>query len=256
MNDRTEAAVDDFISPFKPRYDNFIGGTWTAPVGGACFRNITPITGAPVCDVARSGAADVARALDAAHAAKQGWGTLSAMERGNLLLKIADRLEQNLDPLATAETRDNVKPIRETTATDIPLAIDHFRYVAGVLRGQEGAMSEIDADTLADHFHEPLGVVGQNIPWNVSILMTAWKRAPALAAGNNIVLKPAEQTRAAIMVLVDLIANLLPTGVRNVVNGFGPTWARRACARTGSPRSPSPARRRPAARSCRWRPRT
>ncbi|MCB1328514.1 MAG: aldehyde dehydrogenase [Maritimibacter sp.] len=221
MNDMTQAAVDFFVSPFKARYDNFIGGKWTAPVGGAYFQNITPITGAPVCEVAQSGAADVELALDAAHAAKSAWGATSAMERANTLLKIADRLEENLDLLASAETWDNGKPIRETTAADIPLAIDHFRYFAGVLRGQEGTMSEIDADTVAYHFHEPLGVVGQIIPWNFSILMAAWKLAPALAAGNCVILKPAEQTPAAIMVLAELIEDILPAGVLNIVNGFG-----------------------------------
>ena len=210
-----------YASPFKARYDNFIGGKFTAPVNGRYFDNVTPITGAKVCEVARSDAADVELALDAAHAAKEAWGHTSAAERSNILLKIADRLEENLEILAQAETWDNGKPIRETTAADIPLSVDHFRYFAGVLRSQEGSMSEIDADTVAYHFHEPLGVVGQIIPWNFSILMAAWKLAPALAAGNCIVLKPAEQTPAAILVLVELIADLLPAGVLNVVNGFG-----------------------------------
>ncbi|PJE28317.1 Acetaldehyde dehydrogenase 2 [Pseudooceanicola marinus] len=208
-------------SPFQSRYDNFIGGRFTAPVSGTYFDNVTPITGEVVCQVARSGAADVDLALDAAHLAKDAWGRTSATERANTLLKIADRLEENLDLLARAETWDNGKPIRETTLADIPLAVDHFRYFAGVLRAQEGNMSEIDADTVAYHYHEPLGVVGQIIPWNFSILMAAWKLAPALAAGNCIVLKPAEQTPAAIMVLMDLIQDLLPAGVLNIVNGFG-----------------------------------
>ncbi|MDW4550810.1 aldehyde dehydrogenase [Defluviimonas sp. D31] len=221
MNELTQIE-GEYSSPFKTRYDNFIGGSFVAPVGGSYFDNITPITGAVVCEVARSGAADVELALDAAHAAKEAWGRTSAAERSNILLKIADRMEANLDLLAQAETWDNGKPIRETTAADIPLSIDHFRYFAGVLRGQEGTMSEIDADTVAYHFHEPLGVVGQIIPWNFSILMAAWKLAPALAAGNCIVLKPAEQTPAAIMVLAELIADLLPAGVLNVVNGMGP----------------------------------
>ncbi|NIZ15704.1 aldehyde dehydrogenase [Phaeobacter sp. HF9A] len=220
MNQQTEIA-SGYSSPFKSRYDNFIGGKFVAPASGQYFDNITPITGAKVCEVARSGAADVELALDAAHAAKVAWGKTPAAERSNTLLRIADRLEENLDLLAQAETWDNGKPIRETTAADIPLAVDHFRYFAGVLRGQEGSMSEIDADTVAYHFHEPLGVVGQIIPWNFSILMAAWKLAPALAAGNCIVLKPAEQTPAAIMVLVELIADLLPDGVLNVVNGYG-----------------------------------
>ena len=221
-----------FASPFKTRYDNFIGGRFVAPVNGAYFENITPITGAVVCEVARSGAADVELALDAAHAAKTAWGATPAAERSNILLKIADRIEANLEQIAMAETWDNGKPIRETTAADIPLTVDHFRYFAGILRGQEGTMSEIDADTVAYHFHEPLGVVGQIIPWNFSILMAAWKLAPALAAGNCVILKPAEQTPAAIMVLVELIADLLPDGVLNVVNGYG--------AEVGAPLARSP----------------
>lgn len=221
MNVMTNIAAE-YTSPFKQRYDNFIGGRFVPPVDGRYFDNITPITGQKVCEVARSGAADVETALDAAHAAKGAWGRTSAAERSNVLLKIADRLEENLDMLAQAETWDNGKPIRETTAADIPLAVDHFRYFAGVLRAQEGNMSEIDADTVAYHFHEPLGVVGQIIPWNFSILMAAWKLAPALAAGNCVVLKPAEQTPAAIMVLAEMVADLLPDGVLNIVNGFGP----------------------------------
>ena len=221
MNEMTQT-TGQFASPFKSRYDNFIGGKFVAPVNGKYFDNITPITGAKVCEVAQSDAADVELALDAAHAAKDAWGKTSATERSNILLKIADVIDANLDLIATAETWDNGKPIRETTAADIPLSADHFRYFAGVLRAQEGNMSEIDADTVAYHFHEPLGVVGQIIPWNFSILMAAWKLAPALAAGNCVVLKPAEQTPAAIMVLVELIADLLPAGVLNVVNGMGP----------------------------------
>lgn len=220
MNEMSKI-VADASSPFKARYDNFIGGKFVAPVNGRYFSNITPITGAAVCEVARSDAADVELALDAAHAAKDAWGKTPAATRSNILLKIADVIEANLDLLAQAETWDNGKPIRETTAADIPLSVDHFRYFAGILRGQEGSMSEIDADTIAYHFHEPLGVVAQIIPWNFSLLMAAWKLAPALAAGNCIVLKPAEQTPAAIMVLVELIADLLPAGVLNVVNGYG-----------------------------------
>jgi len=208
-------------APFRARYDNFIGGEFVAPVGGKYFDNITPISGTKICEVAQSGAADVELALDAAHAAKTAWARTSATERSNILLKIADRLEQNLDLLAAAETWDNGKPIRETTNADIPLAVDHFRYFAGCLRSQEGTMSEIDPDTVAYHYDEPLGVVGQIIPWNFSILMACWKLPPALAAGNCIVLKPAEQTPAAIMVMIELIADLLPDGVVNVVNGFG-----------------------------------
>lgn len=211
-----------YVSPFQNRYDNFIGGKFVPPVGGRYFDNITPITGAKICEVARSDAADVELALDAAHAAKGAWGQTSATERANILLKIADRLEENLQLLAQAETWDNGKPIRETTAADIPLSVDHFRYFASVLRAQEGSISEIDADTVAYHYHEPLGVVAQIIPWNFSILMASWKLAPALAAGNCIVLKPAEQTPAAIMVLAELIADLLPDGVLNIVNGMGP----------------------------------
>jgi aldehyde dehydrogenase len=231
MNEMTQAAVQ-FASPFKTRYDNFIGGKFTPPVNGRYFDNITPISGAKVCEVARSDAADVELALDAAHAAKEAWGRTSAAERSNTLLKIADVIEANLELIATAETWDNGKPIRETTAADIPLSVDHFRYFAGVLRGQEGSMSEIDADTVAYHYHEPLGVVGQIIPWNFSVLMAAWKLAPALAAGNCVILKPAEQTPAAIMVLVELIADLLPPGVLNVVNGYG--------AEVGAPLARSP----------------
>jgi len=221
MNEMTQVA-GGHTSPFKERYDNFIGGAFVPPVNGRYFDNITPITGQKVCEVARSDAADVELALDAAHAAKGDWGRTSAAERSNILLKVADRLEENLDLLAQAETWDNGKPIRETTNADIPLAIDHFRYFAGVLRSQEGTMSEIDADTVAYHYHEPLGVVGQIIPWNFSILMAAWKIAPALAAGNAIVLKPAEQTPAAILVLAELVSDILPGGVLNIVNGMGP----------------------------------
>ena len=226
MNEMTQNTGAGYASPFKSRYDNFIGGKFVAPVGGKYFDNITPITGGKICEVAMSGAADVELALDAAHAAKGAWGATSAAERSNLILKIADRMEENLELLAQAETWDNGKPIRETMAADIPLAIDHFRYFAGVLRGQEGTMSEIDADTVAYHFHEPLGVVGQIIPWNFSILMAAWKLAPALAAGNCIVLKPAEQTPAAIMVFAELVADLLPAGTLNIVNGMGPDVGR------------------------------
>jgi aldehyde dehydrogenase len=208
-------------SPFKAKYDNFIGGKWTPPAEGRYFENISPVTGHPFTEIARSGAADIERALDAAHAAKDAWGRTSVTERSNILLKIADRMEANLAMLALAETIDNGKPIRETTAADIPLAIDHLRYFAGAVRAQEGTISEIDHDTVAYHFHEPIGVVAQIIPWNFPLLMAIWKLAPALAAGNCVVLKPAEQTPASIMVLVELIADLLPAGVLNVVNGFG-----------------------------------
>lgn len=221
MNDMTHTEAGTYVSPFKARYDNFIGGEFTPPVNGRYFINVTPITGEAITECARSDEADIELALDAAHAAKDGWGRTSAAERSNILLKIADAIEANLERLAHAETWDNGKPIRETMAADIPLSADHFRYFAGVLRGQEGNMSEIDADTVAYHFHEPLGVVGQIIPWNFSILMAAWKLAPALAAGNCIVLKPAEQTPAAIMILAEILADHLPAGVLNIVNGYG-----------------------------------
>ncbi|MDR4308535.1 aldehyde dehydrogenase family protein [Chelatococcus sambhunathii] len=208
-------------APFKERYDNFIGGKFVAPVGGRYFENTSPITGKKVCEIARSQKEDVELALDAAHAAKDAWGRTAPAERSKVLLKIADVMEANLELIATAETWDNGKPIRETMAADIPLAIDHWRYFAGVLRAQEGSISEIDHDTIAYHFHEPLGVVGQIIPWNFPILMAVWKLAPALAAGNCVVLKPAEQTPASILVVMELIADILPPGVINVVNGFG-----------------------------------
>ena len=206
---------------FKARYDNFIGGQWVAPVKGEYFDVITPITGKPFTQAARSGAEDVELALDAAHAAADKWGRTPAAERANLLLKIADRIEANLETLAYVETVDNGKAIRETLNADIPLAADHFRYFAGCLRAQEGGLSEIDENTIAYHFHEPLGVVGQIIPWNFPILMAAWKLAPALGAGNCVVLKPAESTPVSILVLVELIADLLPPGVLNIVNGYG-----------------------------------
>ncbi|WP_423454777.1 aldehyde dehydrogenase family protein [Ottowia sp. VDI28] len=211
----------DVNYPYKQRYDNFINGKWVAPVAGRYFENVSPITGKPFCSVARSDAADVNLALDAAHAAQDKWAATSATERANILLKIADRMEQNLELLAIAETIDNGKPVRETMAADLPLAIDHFRYFAGCIRAQEGGISEIDANTVAYHFHEPIGVVGQIIPWNFPLLMASWKLPPALAAGCCVVLKPAEQTPASIMVLMELIADLLPPGVVNVVNGFG-----------------------------------
>ena len=206
---------------FKPAYDNFIGGKFVPPAKGQYFDVITPITGKPYTRAARSGAEDIELALDAAHAAADKWGRTPASERANVLLKIADRLEQNLELLAYAETVDNGKPIRETLNADIPLTVDHFRYFAGCLRAQEGALSEIDENTIAYHFHEPLGVVGQIIPWNFPILMAAWKLAPAIAAGNCVVLKPAESTPVSILVMAELIADLLPPGVLNIVNGYG-----------------------------------
>ena len=208
-------------APFKNRYGNYIGGQWVEPTAGRYFENISPITGRAVCEVARSDKDDIEKALDAAHAAKDGWGKTAPGERARILNEIADRMEKNLAALALAETWDNGKPIRETTAADIPLAIDHFRYFAGCIRAQEGSIAEIDHDTVAYHFHEPLGVVGQIIPWNFPILMAAWKLAPALAAGNCVVLKPAEQTPASILVWAELVGDLLPAGVLNVVNGFG-----------------------------------
>ena len=183
-------------SPFKDRYDNFIGGKFVAPKAGRYFDNPSPITGKTICAIARSDASDIELALDAAHAAKDAWGKTSVAERALMLNRIADRMEENLELLATCETWDNGKPIRETMAADMPLAVDHFRYFAGCIRAQEGGISEIDNDTVAYHFHEPLGVVGQIIPWNFPLLMAVWKLAPALAAGNCVVLKPAEQTPA------------------------------------------------------------
>ncbi|MEC5209034.1 aldehyde dehydrogenase [Psychrobacter sp. PL15] len=208
---------------FRKKYDNFINGEWTAPIDGEYFDNTSPINGQTICQVARSKAADIEKALDAAHAAKDAWGKTSVTERSNLLLKLADSIEANLEHIAIAECYENGKPVRETLAADIPLAIDHLRYFAGVIRAQEGGISQIDDDTVAYHFHEPLGVVGQIIPWNFPILMAIWKIAPALAAGNCVILKPAEQTPASIMYLLDVIgiADILPKGVLNVVNGFG-----------------------------------
>ncbi|MFT6067489.1 MAG: aldehyde dehydrogenase [Methylophilaceae bacterium] len=207
--------------PYKEKYDNFIGGKWVAPVKGEYFDVISPINGKNYTQAARSSAEDVELALDAAHAAADAWGKTSATDRANLLLKIADRIEANLALIATADTIDNGKPIRETMNADIPLTVDHFRYFAGAIRAQEGGISEIDNDTVAYHFHEPLGVVGQIIPWNFPILMAAWKLAPALAAGNCIVLKPAEFTPISILILMETIADLLPPGVINIVNGYG-----------------------------------
>ncbi|RUV45050.1 aldehyde dehydrogenase family protein [Mesorhizobium sp. M1A.T.Ca.IN.004.03.1.1] len=208
-------------APFDKRYGNFIRGKWTEPCSGRYFENRSPVNGQLLCEVARSDAHDIEAALDAAHAAKDSWARTSVAERSLILNRIADRMEENLDLLARAETWDNGKPIRETTAADLPLAIDHFRYFAGALRGQEGSLSQIDDDTVAYHFHEPLGVVGQIIPWNFPLLMACWKLAPALAAGNCVVLKPAEQTPAAILLWADLVGDLLPPGVLNIVNGFG-----------------------------------
>ena len=208
---------------FREKYDNFINGEWVAPIDGEYFDNPSPIDDKTICQVARSKSADIEKALDAAHAAKDAWGKTSVTERANLLLKIADKMEANLEAIAIAECYENGKAVRETLAADIPLAIDHFRYFAGAIRAQEGGISQIDDDTVAYHFHEPLGVVGQIIPWNFPILMAVWKLAPALAAGNCVILKPAEQTPASILFMLETIgiADILPKGVLNVVNGFG-----------------------------------
>ncbi len=206
---------------YKPRYDNFIGGKFVPPAKGQYFDVVTPISGKVYTQAARSTAEDIERALDAAHAAADAWGRTDSATRGNILLQIADRIDQNRELLAYAETVDNGKAIRETLNADIPLSADHFRYFAGALRAQEGGISEIDATTVAYHYHEPLGVVGQIIPWNFPILMAAWKLAPALAAGNAVVLKPAESTPISILILAELIADIVPPGVLNIVNGFG-----------------------------------
>ncbi len=207
--------------PFKAKYDNYIGGKWVAPVKGQYFDVVSPITGKNFTQAARSSAEDIELALDAAHAAADAWGKTSTTERSNILLKIADRIEANLELIATADTIDNGKPIRETMNADIPLTVDHFRYFAGAIRAQEGSLSEIDNDTVAYHFLEPLGVVGQIIPWNFPILMAAWKLAPALAAGNCVVLKPAEFTPISILIMMEVIGDLLPPGTVNIVNGYG-----------------------------------
>ncbi|MEH6581902.1 MAG: aldehyde dehydrogenase family protein [Halioglobus sp.] len=209
------------IHNFKGRYENFIGGEWVAPLEGQYFDNVTPVTGEAFCEIPRSTAADLKIALDAAHGAADAWGKTAVAERSNLLLKIADRIEANLEILAYVETWDNGKSIRETLNADMPLLVDHFRYFAGCLRAQEGSASDIDGSTVSYHFHEPLGVVGQIIPWNFPLLMAGWKLAPALAAGNCVILKPAEQTPASILVLMEMIGDLLPPGVLNVLNGYG-----------------------------------
>lgn len=209
------------MAPYDVRYENYIGGKWVAPKAGKYFTNTSPITGQPICEIPRSDADDIEVALDAAHAAKDDWGQTSVAERAEILNKIAQRMEDNIEMLALAETWDNGKPLRESMAADMPLAIDHFRYFAGCIRAQEGSLGQIDNDTVAYHFHEPLGVVGQIIPWNFPILMATWKLAPALAAGNCVVLKPAEQTPASILKWAELVGDLLPPGVLNIVNGFG-----------------------------------
>jgi aldehyde dehydrogenase len=221
MTKYASPGTDGSVVTFKPRYENFIGGEYVPPAKGRYFENPTPVTGETFTEVARSTAEDVEKALDAAHAAAPAWGKTSATERANILNKMADRIEANLESIAIAESWENGKACRETLAADIPLAVDHLRYFAGAVRAQEGGISEIDENTIAYHFHEPLGVVGQIIPWNFPILMAIWKLAPALAAGNAVVLKPAEQTPASIHVLNELVADLLPPGVLNIVNGFG-----------------------------------
>jgi aldehyde dehydrogenase len=211
----------DSLVSVESRYGNFIGGEWVPPASGKYFENITPVTGQSFTEIARSTGDDIELALNAAHGARQAWGRTSVAERSLILNKIADTIEANLEMLAVAETWENGKPIRESLAADLPLAVDHFRYFAGAIRAQEGTLSEIDGDTIAYHFHEPLGVVGQIIPWNFPILMATWKLAPALAAGNCVVIKPAEQTPWSLLKVIELIADLLPAGVVNVVNGFG-----------------------------------
>ena len=225
---------------FKNRYGNYIGGEFVAPVQGQYFENTSPVNGKLIAEFPRSTAEDIDKALDAAHAAADAWGRTSVQDRSNVLLKIADRIEQNLELLAITETWDNGKPVRETLNADIPLAVDHFRYFAGCIRAQEGGAAEINEGTVAYHIHEPLGVVGQIIPWNFPILMAAWKLAPALAAGNCVVLKPAEQTPLGITVLLEVIGDLLPPGVLNVVQGYGREAVKPWPPASVSPRSPSP----------------
>lgn len=212
---------DESIVSVKSRYENFINGQWIAPKKGKYFTNISPVTGEPICEIAESTPEDIELALDAAHGAKEAWGKTSVGERANLLLRIADRIEQNLEMLAVAETWDNGKAVRETLNADVPLCADHFRYYAGCIRAQEGSIGEIDEHTVAYHFHEPLGVVGQIIPWNFPLLMAAWKIAPALVTGNCVVLKPAEQTPFSILKFIEVIEGLLPPGILNIVNGYG-----------------------------------
>ena len=221
MTQYAKPGSDGSLMTYKDRYDNFIGGQWVPPVGGEYFDDPSPVDGQVFTQVARSSEGDVEKALDAAWKAAETWNRTTVAERAIVLNKIADRMEEKLEQLAVAETWENGKPVRECLAADIPLALDHFRYFAGVIRAQEGTLSQLDEDTVAYHFHEPLGVVGQIIPWNFPLLMATWKLAPALAAGNCVVIKPAEQTPASILFLMELIADLLPDGVINVVNGFG-----------------------------------
>ena len=244
---RAARAPDGSVVTYKSRYDNWIGGEWVAPVKGQYFENPSPVNGKAFCEVARSTAEDIELALDAAHAAAPAWGKTSVAERADILNKIADRIEENLEMLAVGETWDNGKPVRETMAADLPLAVDHFRYFAGAIRAQEGHLSQIDDDTVAYHFHEPLGVVGQIIPWNFPLLMAVWKLAPALAAGNAVVLKPAEQTPG-----LDPAARRADRrpAARRACSTSSTASASRPASRsrrpTGSARSPSPVRPRPA----------
>ena len=239
------AAPGESGSPveLKERYENFIGGAWIAPTTGEYRENLTPSTGEPFCEVAYSGAQDIELALDAAHAAKDDWGGRSPADRAAVLNAVADAIEENLEMLAVAESYENGKPVRETLAADIPLAADHFRYFAGAIRAEEGRISEIDDQTYAYHFQEPLGVVGQIIPFNFPILMAAWKIAPALAAGNCTVIKPASPTPWSLLKLAEVIAEILPPGVLNIVNGPGRRSARRSRRTSGSRRWRSPVRR-------------
>ncbi|MBI5104282.1 MAG: aldehyde dehydrogenase [Solirubrobacterales bacterium] len=223
--DRTSAyaapGTPGSIVSLKPRYENFIGGHWVPPVEGAYAADPSPATGRPFCEVARSTPEDVELALDAAHAARRAWAETSTTERAKVLNLIADRIEANLEMLAVAESWENGKPVRETLAADIPLAVDHFRYFAGAIRAEEGRISEVDKDTIAYHFHEPLGVVGQIIPFNFPLLMAAWKLAPALAAGNCVVIKPASPTPWSLLKLMEVVGDVVPPGVINVVTGPG-----------------------------------
>jgi aldehyde dehydrogenase len=242
--------------PLRARYENFIGGQWVAPAKGGYFHNVSPTTGQVICEIARSQAQDVEVALDAAQAAAASWGRTAVAARARALNLIADRIEQYLPFLAAVETYDNGKPIRETNLADLPLAVDHFRYFASCVRAQEGSVGELDDDTVAYHFHEPLGVVAQIIPWNFPLLMAAWKLAPALAAGNVVVLKPAEQTPLSILVFAELIQDLLPPGVLNIVNGFGIEAGKPLARVPGSTRWPSRVRPRPGGSSCSTPPKT
>ena len=207
--------------PFKSKYGNYIGGKFVEPKSGKYFDNVSPINNEVICQMARSDAKDVDAALDAAHEAFKEWGKTDITTRSNIMNKIADVLEKNLNLLATAECLDNGKPIRECMAADLPLVIDHWRYFAGVIRAEEGSVAEISNSQYSYNIPEPLGVVGQIVPWNFPLLMATWKLAPALAAGNCSVLKPAEQTPASIMLMMELIGDLLPPGVVNIVSGFG-----------------------------------